>query len=101
MATPARIYTNCILTSMTDVTSGEGKQQQIQWQLDFVQPLLTQQAASSAYGALMSKLAGGQQVTSPAWSGAVAAAGSAVQGALEGIGNMAGVVNQFLSQPAL
>ncbi|MBU9228205.1 hypothetical protein [Burkholderia multivorans] len=101
VATPARIYTNCILTSMTDVTSGEGKQQQIQWQLDFVQPLLTQQAASSAYGALMSKLAGGQQVTSPAWSGAVAAAGSAVQGALEGIGNMAGVVNQFLSQPAL
>ncbi|MBR8168983.1 hypothetical protein KDX27_14785 [Burkholderia cenocepacia] len=101
VATPARIYTNCILTSMTDVTSGEGKQQQIQWQLDFVQPLLTQQAASSAFGALMSKLAGGQQVTSPAWSGAVAAAGSAVQGALEGIGNMAGVVNQFLSQPAL
>ncbi|WP_342704282.1 hypothetical protein OHZ10_08160 [Burkholderia arboris] len=101
VATPARIYTNCILTSMTDVTSGEGRQQQIQWQLDFVQPLLTQQAASSAFGALMSKLAGGQQVTSPAWSGAVAAAGSAVQGALEGIGNMAGVVNQFLSQPAL
>ncbi|MEB2545668.1 hypothetical protein [Burkholderia cenocepacia] len=101
VATPARIYTNCILTSMTDVTSGEGKQQQIQWQLDFVQPLLTQQAASSAFGALMSKLAGGQQVTSPAWSGAVAAAGSAVQGALEGVGNMAGVVNQFLSQPAL
>ena len=101
VATPARIYTNCILTSMTDVTSGEGKQQQIQWQLDFVQPLLTQQAASSAFGALMSKLAGGQQVTSPSWSGAVAAAGSAVQGALEGIGNMAGVVNQFLSQPAL
>ncbi|AOJ69335.1 MULTISPECIES: hypothetical protein [Burkholderia] len=101
VATPARIYTNCILTSMTDVTSGEGKQQQIQWQLDFVQPLLTQQAASSAFGALMSKLAGGQQVTSPAWSGAVAAAGSAVQGALEGVGNMAGVVNQFLSQPVL
>ncbi|WP_253586648.1 hypothetical protein [Burkholderia cenocepacia] len=101
VATPARIYTNCILTSMTDVTSGEGKQQQIQWQLDFVQPLLTQQAASSAFGALMSKIAGGQQVTSPAWSGTVAAAGSAVQGALEGVGNMAGVVNQFLSQPAL
>lgn len=101
VATPARIYTNCILTSMTDVTGGEGRQQQIQWQLDFVQPLITQQAASSAFSALMSKLSGGQQVTDGAWSGAVAAAGSAVQGALQGVGNMAGVVNQFLSQPAL
>ncbi|WP_186157957.1 hypothetical protein [Burkholderia gladioli] len=101
VATPARIFTNCILTSMTDVTGGEGRQQQIQWQLDFVQPLITQQAASSAFSALMSKLSGGQQVTSSAWSGAVAATGSAVQGALQGVGDMAGVVNQFLSQPAL
>ncbi|WP_070105611.1 hypothetical protein [Burkholderia plantarii] len=98
IATPARIYTNTILTSMTDVTSGDGKQQQVQFQLDFVQPLITQQAAASASNALMSKLSGGQQVTSSSWSGAAAAAGSAVQGALQSIGNMAGVVNQFLSQ---
>lgn len=101
IATPARLYTNCLLTSMTDVTSGESKQQMIQFQLDFVQPLITQQAASSAFSALMSKLSGGQQVTSSAWSGAVASVGSAAQGAAQGINNLAGAVNQFLSQPAL
>jgi len=101
IATPARLYTNCLMTSMTDVTSGQGHQQMIQFQLDFVQPLITQQAASSAFSALMSKLSGGQQVTSPAWSGAVASVGSAAQGAAQGINNLAGAVNQFLSQPAL
>jgi hypothetical protein len=101
VATPARLYTNCLMTSMTDVTSGEGKQQMVQFQLDFIQPLLTQQAASSAYSALMGKLAGGAQVTSSAWSGAVASVGAAAQGAVQGINNMAGAVNHFLSQPAL
>jgi len=100
IATPAHIYTNTILTSMTDVTSGDSRQQQIQWQLDFIQPLLTQQAAAAAYSAQMSKIEGGGQVTSPDWSGAGAATASAAQGAVPGGSALFGLVNQFLSQPS-
>ena len=101
VATPAHIYTNCILTSMTDATGGEGRQQMIQFQLDFVQPLVTQQAAQSALNALISKVTGGNQVIpsglagTSIWSSAAAAVGSAAQGAAQGISNMAGAVSKF------
>jgi hypothetical protein len=101
--TPAFPYLDCVLTGMTDVTSGEGKQQQIMWQLDFVKPLITQQAASAAQSSLMSKLSGGAQVGAPAsgsiWSSAAAAVGSAAQGAVQNVTSMAGVVNTFLASP--
>ena len=99
IATPAFIYTNCVMTAMTDITSGTTKQKQVEWQLDFIRPLVTQQQATNAFSALMGKLVGGGQVTSPSWSGPVAAVGSAVQGAVQGIGNLAGSVNTFLSSP--
>lgn len=99
VATPAYVYSNCLLTGMTDITSGETNQKQVRWQLDFVQPLITQQQATSAYNSLMSKAAGGQQVTSPLWSSANAAAGTPAQGAAQGINKLTGAVNNFLSQP--
>ena len=40
IATPAQIYTNCILVMLKDVTTGETKQPQIAYQWDFVQPLV-------------------------------------------------------------
>lgn len=99
IATPSYVYTDCLLTALTDTTSGETRQQQIEWQLDFVKPLITQSNAASSYGALISKLSAGAQLTSPAWSGPLTAAGTAVQGAAQGINNMAGAVNTFLSAP--
>ena len=105
IATPWYIYTNCILQTVTDTTGGVGKQQQIEAQLDFVQPLVTQMQANSAYNSLMSKLSSGSQVIpSPAagtsiWSNTATAVGSAAQNAVSGITNMAGVVNQYLSSP--
>ena len=99
IATQAFIYTNCVMTAMTDITSGTTKQKQVEWQLDFIRPLVTQQQATTAFSALMGKLVGGGQVTSPAWSGPVAAVGAAAQGAVQGIGNLAGSVNTFLSSP--
>ncbi|MDE2469451.1 MAG: hypothetical protein KGL35_12070 [Bradyrhizobium sp.] len=100
VATPAYIYTNCLLTGMTDVTGGEGKQYQIQWQLDFMRPLVTQQQSANAYSALMSKLSGGQYVSNLSWSGQGAAAGTQAPGALSlvaGAQQMAAGVNNFLS----
>lgn len=85
--TPSYPYFDCVMTSMTDVTSGEGKQQQIMWQIDFVQPLVTQQQAQTAYNGMLSMISGGQQLTTSSWSGAASVAGTTVQGtsALMGI----------------
>ena len=70
VATPAYVYNNLILTGMTDVTHGDTQQQQIEWQLDFIAPLLTLQDAASAQSNLMSKLTSGGAISGqPAWSG--------------------------------
>lgn len=105
IATPWYIYTNCILQSITDTTGGEGRQQQIMAQWDFVQPLVTQMQANSAYNSLMSKLSSGAQIMPPTaagtsiWSNAATAVGSAAQNAVSNVTNVAGVVNQYLSAP--
>ena len=79
--TPAYPYFDCLMTGMTDVTSGEGKQQQIMWQIDFAQPLVTQQQAQSAFNGMTSMISGGQQLTSASWSDAASVSGLTVQGA--------------------
>lgn len=99
IATPAYIYTNCIMTGMQDVTAGDTNQKQIIWQMDFVQPLITGQQATAAYNSLMAKASNGQQITSPEWSSAVAASGQPSQGAAQGVNGLAGAVNTFLAQP--
>jgi hypothetical protein len=65
VVTPSYIYTNCLMTGMTDVSPGGNAQVQLKWQFDFVQPLLSlntsifQQAANS----VISAIGGGQQTT--------------------------------------
>lgn len=67
--TPSFIYTNCIMTALTDVSGAGSAQVQYQWQFDFEQPLVTLQAAQQAYSALLNKIAGGTQIDgAPAWS---------------------------------
>lgn len=85
--TPSYPFFDCVQTTMTDVTSGEGHQQQIMWQIDFVQPLITQQQAQTAFNGMLSMISGGQQLTSSSYADAAAVAGTPVQGtsALVGI----------------
>lgn len=97
IATPSYVYTNCVMTAMTDITSGETRQQQILWQLDFVQPLISQQAATNAQNALLSKVTNGQ-ATNGAWSGQP---GASVQGGLSGVPQMIANVTNPLSQGLL
>lgn len=59
ICTPSFIYTNCVMTTMQDATSGDSKQQQIMWQMDFIKPLLTQQSATSVMNSLMSSISSG------------------------------------------
>jgi hypothetical protein len=69
VATPAFVFTNLIMTGMTDTTHGEGNQQQIEWQLDFIAPLLTLAAAAAAQNNLMATITGGGQIVgTPAWT---------------------------------
>lgn len=76
--TPAYMYTNCIMTGMTDVTGGDTKQRQVQWQIDFFRPLISLSDAQNAQNQLMGALTGGQVVTSPSNSGFSGAASSAL-----------------------
>lgn len=107
IATPAMIYPNCLLLDITDATGGGTKQQQIEYIWTFVQPLVTQQQATSALNSLMSKLSSGAQVSAPTtagtsfWSNAAVAVGSAAQNAVNGVSQIAGVINQYLSGPAI
>ena len=96
IATPSYIYTGCLLVSMTDITSGTTKQQQIIWQMDFVQPLVSLQQAQAAYSGQMSKLSNGQVVTTSSPSGL---AGVPSQGALSGVPQQVANVTSFLAQP--
>jgi hypothetical protein len=59
VATPTYFYTDCILTDMRCVDSGETKQSQYRWQLDFRKPLVSLQAAAQAQNNLMSKITAG------------------------------------------
>ncbi|OYY59030.1 hypothetical protein [Polynucleobacter sp. 39-46-10] len=69
VATPAYIYQNCVMTAMTDITSEQTSQKQIEWQIDFIQPLISTQDANAAFSAQMAKLSGGNVLTQSSPSG--------------------------------
>lgn len=68
VATPAYIYTNCILIDLMDVSDGSPTQTQSRWQWNFERPLLDQAQATTALGSLLSKLSGGLPSSSTVWS---------------------------------
>ena len=57
--TPAYTYTNCLLTSIRDITPVSDKQVQYVFQWDFVQPLITASGAQQVLGNLMNKFENG------------------------------------------
>ena len=80
VATPSYIYTNCVLRSLRDVTTGEGRQVQVAWQWDFEQPLVSLSGAAGALNTLMNKIGVGVP-TDGAQSGATSTAGNITSGA--------------------
>ncbi len=99
VATPAKIYTNCILTGLRDATGGETKQKQIEWQWDFQQPLVALDTAQNLANSLMSKLTGQLPIDGePSWSGLAPSVGttigSAVQGVIPASSNVLGSLTQ-------
>lgn len=93
VATPAYIYNDCLLMSMPDITNGS-KQQQILWQLDFLQPLVSLNQASSALNSLMDAVTGGKQVVEGLGGNLWQSAASAVSSAANSVVNsVSGLVN--------
>lgn len=66
VVTPSYIYTDCIMVGMRDVSGGESKQFQYEWQIDFLQPLISLQAAQTALNNLMQRLTNGTPPGAPA-----------------------------------
>ena len=60
--TPSFPYVDCVMTAMTDVSSGQTKQVQNAYKLDFLKPLVTLAAAAGAQNALMSQISSGMPV---------------------------------------
>jgi hypothetical protein len=69
--TPGFTYNNVLLLQMTDITPHtNGQQPQSEWQLDFIQPILTLQGAQAQQSRLMQLLTGGQKIPGvPSYSG--------------------------------
>src|ERR1019366_8824131 len=62
IATPSYFYTNTVMIGMHDVSSGDTKQAQIEWKLDFIQPLISMQDANNyAMNSMMQQLSSGVQ----------------------------------------
>ena len=59
--TPAFVYADCVMTAMTDISSGATKQVQNAYKLDFLKPLVTLAQAAQAQNSLMSKITAGLQ----------------------------------------
>jgi hypothetical protein len=88
IATPAYIYTNCVMTGFKDVSSGEDKQLQHTFQLDFEQPLISLADAQTAYNTLTNVLQNGlESVGQPTWT---SLASQATQSLVGGAQNLVG-----------
>ena len=65
VATPGNIYENCLLLNLRDISNAGDKKVQQVFQWDFIQPLITQQAATKSFNNLYNKLANGLPVSNP------------------------------------
>lgn len=96
VATPGFIYTNLVMTALTDISGAGSNQVQYQYQFDFEQPLVTLSAGQQAYSALLNKIASGTQIAgTPTWSGLATAVGSQISNAassvVQGASNLIGL----------
>lgn len=76
IATPALIYSGCILRTVKDVTSSSEPVPQRSWMWDFEQPLVSEAGAEQAVNSFLSKIDGGTKMTDGSWTNTVAALGN-------------------------
>jgi hypothetical protein len=67
--TPSFTYTNCLLTSLRDISSPSDKQVQTMFQWDFTQPLISKSGALDVInGQLMNNISTGQPNLASSWN---------------------------------
>lgn len=76
VATPSVIYSNCILRTVKDITSGNDALPQRSWMWDFEQPLITETGAEQAVNNFLNKIGAGDMVTDPSWTNTANALGN-------------------------
>lgn len=76
VATPSLIYSNCILRTVKDASSGNEGLPQRSWMWDFEQPLITESDAEKETNSFVNKIDGGDKVTSSAWTNTANALGN-------------------------
>jgi len=68
--TPSYIYTNCLMKSMTDISTAATLQPQNTWQIEFEKPLVTLDDAQASQNSLMQWMSRETKIGgAPAWSG--------------------------------
>lgn len=101
VATPSFFYTNGLFLLMTDADTGESKQKQLAYRLDFEFPLLTQQQATQAQNSLMSKISNGAPITGqPQTSGLPATVGQPSSLAAPSISPPSGAAGSGVAGPS-
>ncbi|MGK0739976.1 hypothetical protein ACSFCX_06530 [Yokenella regensburgei] len=76
VATPAVIYSNCILRTVRDVTGSNEALPQRQWLWEFEQPLITESEAALATNNYLKNIDDGNKTTGNAWTTAAGAIGN-------------------------
>ena len=99
VATPALIYSNCILRTVRDVTGANDPMPQRQWLWDFEQPLITDTAAGRAEkkftNSYLNDIDSGHKVTATTWTNTTAALGNTSLGGsvLDAVNGLIGKLN--------
>ena len=96
VATPNFIYSNLLMTNMQALPTPEGHQQMVEYQIDFIQPILTLAQATSAQQTTLAKITSGAQITgAPSWSGNTQAASNVTTGLAAALAQFGGqITNQ-------
>lgn len=96
-ATPSFLWDSCVMRMMRDVSppvSLQETQVQVEWELDFEQPLVTQAQAQQQYNTLLSKINSGTSIT-PGGDGIISNSGQQASAGNPGSGQ-----SQSVSLPA-
>lgn len=78
VATPALIYSGCILKNVRDVTGGGGSDPtpQRQWLWSFEQPLVSEKQSYRTVNTFLNKIGAGDKITDGAWTSTANALGN-------------------------
>jgi hypothetical protein len=101
IATPAYIYTNCIMLNMTDNSRGNNSLPQNAWRFDFERPLVALAELDVAYSSLMGKINAQVPPTTVSTSGVqvgIQGANPVLARTIKAAGGLTGAASVYVSE---